>query len=127
MNARGFTLLEMLVALAILSLAALALVRLDAFALRTATTVDGSALARMVAANAATDILTAPTPPAPGRQSVQVTNGGRLWTVTTLASADGTVGGIMVAISVSDGSDRAMLTIVREAGTGETGVREAGA
>lgn len=118
MNQRGFTLLEMLVAFAVLSLAALALVRLDAFALRTASVVDGGALARIVVANAATDLLTAPTAPAAGQQSVEVTNGGRRWTVTTRAepSEDPALLRITVAaIGDGDRGDRAALTIVRAA------------
>ena len=39
-NERGFTLLEMLVALSVISIAALALIRLDAYAVRTAGDLD---------------------------------------------------------------------------------------
>lgn len=114
MSSRGFTLLEMLVALAILSLAALALIRLDAFAVRTAGAVDGTSLARIVAANAATDILTAPTPPAAGQASTEVTNGGRRWTVTTVAQPDD-AGILRIAIRVTGDDDQAALTVLRAA------------
>ncbi len=116
MPPRGFTLLEMLVALSILSLAALALVRLDAFAIRTAAAVDGASIARIVAANAATDILTAPSPPAAGQQSVEVSNGGRNWTVQTNAQPSEDPAVLRIAIAVTGNDDRATLTIARAAG-----------
>ena len=115
MNSRGFTLLEMLVALSILSIAALALIRLDAFAIRTAAAVDGGALARIVAANAATDILTAPSPPAAGQASAQVTNGGRNWTITTSAQPSDDPMVLRIVIAVTGDGDRAALTIARAA------------
>jgi general secretion pathway protein I len=118
MNRRGFTLLEMLVALSILSLAALALIRLDAFAVRTAAAIDGGSLARIVAANAATDILTAPSAPAPGQQSVQVSNGGRNWTVTTNAVPSEDPALLRITIVVAGNDDRATLIIVRASGGG---------
>lgn len=116
MTARGFTLLEMLVALAILSLAALALVRLDAFAVRSTGAVDGAALARIVAANAATDILSASTAPSPGRQSTDVTNGGRRWTIMTEAVPAAGGGLLRIDIRVRGDDGRAALTIITAAG-----------
>jgi general secretion pathway protein I len=115
-NNRGFTLLETLVALSILSLAALALIRLDAFAVRTAAAVDGGSIARIVAANVATDILTAPTPPAAGRATAQVSNGGRSWTVTTSAQPSDDPAVLRIDILAIGDGDRAALTIARAAG-----------
>lgn len=115
MDRRGFTLLEMLVATAILSLAALAIIRLDAFAIRTAVAVDGGALARIVAANAATDILTAPNSPSVGQQTVQVSNGGRNWTVTTNAQTSEDPAVLRIVILAASDGDRATLTVARAA------------
>ena len=60
---RGFTLLEMLVALSVISIAALALVRLDAYAVRTAGDLDESTMAGVVAQNRAVELWTDPAPP----------------------------------------------------------------
>lgn len=115
MTARGFTLLEMLVALAILSLAALTLIRLDAFAVRTTAAVDGGAMARIVAANAATDILTSPTPPSPGQATAQVTNGGRNWSINTRVEPTSDPALLRITVTATGNDDRATLTIVHGA------------
>ena len=59
----GFTLLEMLVALSVISIAALTLLRLDAFAVRTAGDLDESTIAGIVAQNRAVELWTAAAPP----------------------------------------------------------------
>ncbi|AMK18495.1 type II secretory pathway component PulI [Sphingobium sp. MI1205] len=76
---RGFTLLEMLVALAVFSLAALALVRLQGVTLRTAADLDSKALGQIVARNLMVEVQTDPAPPALGSQQGEVDNGGRRW------------------------------------------------
>lgn len=75
----GFTLLEMLVALAVFSLAALALIRLQGVTLRTAADLDSKALGQIVARNLMVDIQTAPLPPSVGKEDGEVDNGGRRW------------------------------------------------
>lgn len=75
----GFTLLEMLVALAVFSLAALALVRLQGVTLRTAADLDSKALGQIVARNLMVDVQSDPAAPAIGAQEGDVTNGGRRW------------------------------------------------
>lgn len=75
----GFTLLEMLVALAVFSLAALALVRLQGVTLRTAADLDSKALGQIVARNLMVDMQTDPAPPSLGTQEGEVDNGGRRW------------------------------------------------
>ena len=75
----GFTLLEMLVALAVFSLAALALVRLQGVTLRTAADLDSKALGQIVARNLMVEVQTDPLPPSFGRADGDVTNGGRRW------------------------------------------------
>ncbi len=76
---RGFTLLEMLVALAVFSLAALALVRLQGVTLRTAADLDSKALGQIVARNLMVEVQTDPIPPAIGQEEGDVENGGRHW------------------------------------------------
>ena len=75
----GFTLLEMLVALAVFSLAALALVRLQGVTLRTAADLDSKALGQIVARNLMVKVQTDPLPPSIGEADGDVTNGGRRW------------------------------------------------
>lgn len=76
---QGFTLLEMLVALAVFSLAALALVRLQGVTLRTAADLDSKAMAQIVARNLMVEVQTDPAPPSLGRQEGEADNGGRRW------------------------------------------------
>ena len=75
----GFTLLEMLVALAVFSLAALALVRLQGVTLRTAADLDSKALGQIVARNLMVEVQTDPAPPSMGSEEGDVDNGGRRW------------------------------------------------
>lgn len=86
----GFTLLEMLVALAVFSLAALALVRLQGVTLRTAADLDAKTLGQVVARNIMVDTQTDPHPPPLGEVQGDVTNGGRQWhwTRTTKTTDD---------------------------------------
>ena len=76
---QGFTLLEMLVALAVFSLAALALVRLQGVTLRTAADLDSKTMAQIVARNLMVEWRTDPQPPALGDTQGVVDNGGRQW------------------------------------------------
>jgi general secretion pathway protein I len=69
----------MLVALAVFSLAALALVRLQGVTLRTAADLDSKALGQIVARNLMVEVQTDPAPPASGSQQGEVDNGGRRW------------------------------------------------
>lgn len=76
---QGFTLLEMLVALAVFSLAALALVRLQGVTLRTAADLDSKAMGQIVARNLMVELQTDPIPPAIGVAEGDIDNGGRRW------------------------------------------------
>jgi len=75
----GFTLLEMLVALAIFSLAALALVRLQAVSARTSADLRGRTMAQIVARNLMIERLTDPDAPALGASNGVIENAGRQW------------------------------------------------
>lgn len=83
----GFTLLEMLVALAVFSLAALALVRLQGVTLRTAADLDAKTLGQIVARNIMVETQTDPQPPVLGESQGDVTNGGRQWHWIRMAKA----------------------------------------
>lgn len=76
---QGFTLLEMLVALAVFSLAALALIRLQAVTVRTTADLDERQMARIVAHNMMVDIQTSLDPVATGEAEGTIENGGRSW------------------------------------------------
>lgn len=69
----------MLVALAVFSLAALALVRLQGVTLRTAADLDSKALGQIVARNLMVEAQTDPAPPSVGDEEGEVENGGRRW------------------------------------------------
>src|SRR3546814_8172959 len=71
----------MLVALSVISIAALALLRLDAYAVRAAGDLDESTMAGIVAQNRAVELWTDPAPPTIGNSAIGVTNAGRDWRV----------------------------------------------
>ena len=111
----GFTLLEMLVAVSVLSIAALALVRLDAFTLRSTADLTANTTAQIVAGNKAVDLTTDPAAPSIGVATDGVSNGGQTWRVTSrvVATADPSL--LRIDISVSGNGGRANLTIIRPA------------
>ena len=111
----GFTLLEMLVAVSVLSIAALALVRLDAFTLRSTADLTASTTAQIVAGNKAVDLTTDPAAPSIGAASESVSNGGQTWRVTSrvVATADPRL--LRIDIAVNGNGGRANLTIIRPA------------
>ena len=78
-GAGGFTLIEIMVALAVFSLAVLALLRLETATIRGAATLDDSLIAGLVARNVANDAITEAQPPVAGRTAGSEVNGGRAW------------------------------------------------
>ncbi len=112
---QGFTLIEMLVALTVFSLAALALIRLERAGLRGAAAVDRSLLAGIVARNVAVDALTSPQPPALGTSQGVESNGGRQWRWSRVVQSLGDGNALKIDIAVSDAqaSTAAKLMIVR--------------
>jgi len=78
-HARGFTLLEVLVALAIFALVAASVLTASARSVRTAAQLEERTLAMWVADNQLVELQLAETPPADGRDQGQVEFAGRRW------------------------------------------------
>lgn len=112
----GFTLLEMLVAISVLSIAALALVRLDAFTLRSTADLSASTAAQIVASNKAVDFATDPAAPTIGVAQDVVSNGGQSWRITSRIAATADPSLLRIDIAVTGNGGRANLTIIRPAG-----------
>ena len=76
---RGFTLIEMLVALSVFGVAALALIRLQAYTTRNAAELELRVVAQTVVRNRAVELLTDPRAPSLGERTGEVENGGLTW------------------------------------------------
>ena len=115
---RGFTLIEMLVALAIFSLAALALLRLEGATVANTARLQDQAIAQIVARNLAVETLTDPVPPAYGQRNGEVVNAGRRWAWTrdTGRSPEPRIQQIEIRVQSQLGQDGARLTVFRRAG-----------
>jgi len=114
----GFTLIEMLVALAIFSLAALALLRLGGATATNSARLESQALAELVARNIAVETLTDPAPPAFGASRGMAVNGGRRWRwIRTVArSPEARIQQIEIRVDPEEGGPgRASLTVFRRA------------
>jgi general secretion pathway protein I len=113
----GFTLVEMLVALAVFSLAALALLRLEGATVSNTARLQDQALAQIVARNIAVETLTDPVPPAFGSEAGQAVNGGRGWNWSRLVarSPEPRIQMITIIVRSQTGPEGAALTIFRRA------------
>lgn len=113
----GFTLIEVLVALAIFSLAALALLRLQGVALATTARLDEGTLAGIAAQNLAVEAMVAAQPPTLGMTAGRETNGGRdwQWTQNVRRSPDPRLQQIEIVVKDLDGRVAASRTVVRRA------------
>ena len=111
----GFTLIEIMVALAVFSLAALALIRLEGATIRSTGALDSILLAQTVARNVAIGAITDARPPTAGRTEGNERNGGRDWHWTREARAigDGQVMRVDVTVAGQDGRELARMTMVR--------------
>ncbi len=111
----GFTLLEMLVALAIFSLAGLAVVRLQAVSARSAFDLRERTMAQVVARNLMVERLTDPRPPAFGTEKGQISNFGRdwQWQQGTAPLADSRLVAITIRVDAGPGQSPAILSFVR--------------
>ncbi|WP_240330787.1 type II secretion system minor pseudopilin GspI [Sphingorhabdus sp. Alg239-R122] len=111
----GFTLLEVLVALAIFSLAALTLLRMTSASLSQTADLDQRFERQIVAQNLAAEILTDPRAPSLGEANGTVTNFGREFNWTRRAELIGDNDTLVrVDIAVSEGRGSAVtLDVVR--------------
>lgn len=111
----GFTLIEVVVALAVFSLAALALIKLSAFSLRTGGDVIAHELAWQVARNRAVEIISDPAMPALGESQGSDANGGQLFAWKQVARQTGDDRFVRIDIIVSGKSGgRAALTVAKQ-------------
>lgn len=113
----GFTLIEMMVALVIFSLAALALLRLEGATVSNTGRLQDQAFAQIVARNIAVETMTDPVPPAFGRQSGQAVNAGRYWNWSRVTdkSPEPRIQMITISVQSRTGPEAATLTIFRRA------------
>jgi general secretion pathway protein I len=111
-NADGFTLLEMLVALTVLSLAVLALVNLAGENSRTGVVIEERVFAGVVADNRAVEALTSPQPPALGETSGSEVAAERVWRWTRRVSETPEPGVLRVDIAVmGEGGDQVLSAV----------------
>lgn len=111
----GFTLIEIMVALTVFALAAMALIRLEGATIRGAAVLDRTLLARMVAGNVALDAVTGAAPPPPGVTRGVEANGGTEWTWTRAVAPTGDPRIVRIDVTVTEPGGRVLsrLTIVR--------------
>ena len=116
---RGFTLIEMMVALAVFSLAALALIRLEGATIRGATTLDTTLMAQIVARNVAYTAMTDARAPTLGVASGVERNGGRSWAWTRVVQPTGDARILKIDVTVMGlgGRSAGHLTVVRDGAT----------
>ena len=115
----GFTLIEIMVALAVFSLAVLALLRLETATIRGASTLDDSLLAGLVARNVANDAITAAQPPAAGRTAGSEVNGGKSWNWVRNVRGTGNASIVRIDVAVTNRSGQVVgkTTAIRPADT----------
>jgi general secretion pathway protein I len=111
----GFTLVEMLVALAIFSLAAMALLRLEGATVTSTALLQEQALAQTVARNLAVEVLTDPQPPAYGATRGSAVNAGRQWQWARVVgrSPEPRIQQIRIEVRSDRGPEAANLTLFR--------------
>lgn len=105
----------MLVALAVFSLAALALLRLEGATVSTTAQLQEQAIAQVVARNLAVEAMSDPTPPAFGRSGGEVANAGRKWRWARVVarSPEPRIQQIEIRVTSDRGPEAAALTLFR--------------
>ena len=108
----------MLVALAIFSLAALALLRLGGATATNSARLTEQALAQTVARNLAVELITDPQAPAFGTETGALANAGRQWRWTRVVarSPEARIQLITISVRGDQGIGAATLTVFRRAG-----------
>ena len=111
----GFTLIEIMVALAVFSLAVLALLRLETATARGASILDDTLVAGLVARNVANEAVSEAEAPAAGRSTGIEVNAGRRWTWQRVVNptADKSIVRIEVAVIGPSGSVEGRAAAVR--------------
>ena len=111
----GFTLIEILVALAVFSLAALALIRLQSASVRGVTVLDRTLVASVVARNVALETVTDARAPTAGPSGGTAVNGGRVWhwTRSVTPTGDARIMRIDVAVAAPSGQIVGHATMIR--------------
>lgn len=115
---RGFTLIEVLVALAVFSLAALTLLRLEGATMANARMLEVRTAAEIVAQNRAVEALTDPTAPSIGEARGTEMEAGQPWPWVRVTTAMPDAGLEQVAIHVASpfGGEAAAITVYRRTG-----------
>lgn len=96
----GFTLVEIMVALAVFSLAVLALLRLETATIRSARVLDDSLVAGIVARNVANDAISDARAPATGRATGVEVNAGQSWPWVRQVTATGNASIVRIDVAV---------------------------
>jgi general secretion pathway protein I len=113
-SADGFTLLEIMVALAIFSLAALAMVRLQGYSVRSTANLGDSSMAWQVARNVSVEILSNPAAPTLGETGGEEVNGGQnwRWTAQTSTTDDARLVRVDIAVTGTGGAARRQARLI---------------
>jgi general secretion pathway protein I len=114
----GFTLIELMVALAIFSLAALALLRLEGATLKSTATIADQAIGQIVVRNLAVQVMTDVRAPALGKADGAVVNAGRTWRWTreTKSTADPRIVRVDLKVADAAGRNTGVLSLARPIG-----------
>ena len=114
---RGFTLIELMVALAIFSLVALTLLKLEGAILRNTGEIATQSIGQIVAHNLAVETIIDPRAPPLGKTDGVTDNGGRnwSWSRTTASTADARLVRVDIEVRDETGRPAALLTLARPA------------
>jgi general secretion pathway protein I len=112
---RGFTLIEMMVALAVFGLAALALVRLIGISVTSEQQIAARTIGQVTAQNLAVEWMTDPAPPALGKSAGAISNGGvpMRWQREVKKTADSRLIRIDVVVVDRSGKPQGRLSFAR--------------
>jgi general secretion pathway protein I len=117
-RANGFTLIEMVVALAIFGLAALSLIRLEGATLSQTASLADRAMGQIVVRNLEVELISDPANPSFGTATGDMINGGRTWRWTRTVSRTDDVRIARIELSVTSDAGRTVghLSLARAIG-----------